>query len=507
MNARYPDATVDEVAREDVCIICREDMRPWPQAQDQGSPPAGNAIDERLRPKKLPCGHVLHFVCLRSWLERQQNCPTCRRPVLVSSTQGLNPGATPLNQDDLARINPEQPQAPAAGHGEAQQPVVAQNVFQFGPFRLAFGARHADQNLANQGNTQPPQPNLQARIPAVRDFQRFGNAIGFLRQTPTNQPAIANSNPMDVPLQLQLIEQQLMRELSVLRLPADQLFLVRALQSELARLRAVEANPGASISTGVSTPTPYRPQENIMQGSQPLHTPHIFSTSQPQQALGSRNRDLPSGLAIPDGWSILPLQRLPSVANLRVSPANLALSSGLDPHSLDRSDASPVIQSQPRGLDPGQSTAELHDPQATPGMADQESARLVAASVHGDINQSPRALLSSSPMTHSERQRMNETQADHSTGCEQAELGMQMPISIHDGSFEHGQSHTLPAWRSNLRGLSASQESKQDEWSGETRAADEELSSNRADPTSVDDNPQAKGKGKVVTVEDEVDEI
>ena len=31
--------------------------------------------------KKLPCGHFFHVHCLRSWLERQQTCPTCRAPV------------------------------------------------------------------------------------------------------------------------------------------------------------------------------------------------------------------------------------------------------------------------------------------------------------------------------------------------------------------------------------------------------------------------------------------
>ena len=38
MNARYPDATSEEVAREDVCIICREEMRPWQQSNVQGAP-------------------------------------------------------------------------------------------------------------------------------------------------------------------------------------------------------------------------------------------------------------------------------------------------------------------------------------------------------------------------------------------------------------------------------------------------------------------------------------
>jgi len=39
------------------CIICREEM---------------------ATAKKLLCGHLFHVHCLRSWLERQNTCPTCR---------------------------------------------------------------------------------------------------------------------------------------------------------------------------------------------------------------------------------------------------------------------------------------------------------------------------------------------------------------------------------------------------------------------------------------------
>lgn len=28
--------------------------------------------------KKLPCDHIFHKSCLRSWFQRQQTCPTCR---------------------------------------------------------------------------------------------------------------------------------------------------------------------------------------------------------------------------------------------------------------------------------------------------------------------------------------------------------------------------------------------------------------------------------------------
>ncbi|TYI67348.1 hypothetical protein E1A91_D08G011900v1 [Gossypium mustelinum] len=62
MNDRFPDATPEELAANDAtCIICREEM---------------------TTAKKLICGHLFHVHCLRSWLERQHTCPTCRALVV-----------------------------------------------------------------------------------------------------------------------------------------------------------------------------------------------------------------------------------------------------------------------------------------------------------------------------------------------------------------------------------------------------------------------------------------
>ncbi len=119
MNERYPDATAEEIAREDVCIICREDMRVLPpnnEANAAAGQRTNNAVAERMRPKKLPCGHILHFACLRSWLERQQICPTCRRPVV------------PTPQTQTGAVH-QPPGHPVFGHGNlpgAGQPVANQ---------------------------------------------------------------------------------------------------------------------------------------------------------------------------------------------------------------------------------------------------------------------------------------------------------------------------------------------------------------------------------------------
>ena len=65
---RCPDVTPEELANMDnVCIICREEM----------------ATDC----KRLPCNHVFHISCLRSWFQRQQTCPTCRMNILRATMQ------------------------------------------------------------------------------------------------------------------------------------------------------------------------------------------------------------------------------------------------------------------------------------------------------------------------------------------------------------------------------------------------------------------------------------
>ena len=90
MDRRYPDATEAELAEmsDRTCIICREEMQsrsqlaqpPADAAQapnDQQQQPLPPPVDgPNMTPKKLPCGHIFHFQCLRSWLERQQSCPT-----------------------------------------------------------------------------------------------------------------------------------------------------------------------------------------------------------------------------------------------------------------------------------------------------------------------------------------------------------------------------------------------------------------------------------------------
>ncbi|KAJ9073067.1 hypothetical protein DSO57_1020474 [Entomophthora muscae] len=122
MNERYPDATMDELSRmsDPTCIICREEMvhRDDATARQRMPTPVPTPREGRPAmaadvPKKLPCGHIFHFSCLRSWLERQQSCPTCRSPVL--NTEQATPQAQPQAQqlaDLLGQPQAAQPPQP-----------------------------------------------------------------------------------------------------------------------------------------------------------------------------------------------------------------------------------------------------------------------------------------------------------------------------------------------------------------------------------------------------------
>lgn len=91
MNTLYPDATPEELAAADnVCIICREEMV--------------------TASKKLPCNHIFHTSCLRSWFQRQQTCPTCRLNIL-RTTPPTQPAREPQAgpQDVLANAADARP--------------------------------------------------------------------------------------------------------------------------------------------------------------------------------------------------------------------------------------------------------------------------------------------------------------------------------------------------------------------------------------------------------------
>lgn len=106
MNTLYPSATHEELANSDnVCIICREEM-------------SGNGTS-----KKLPCNHIFHVTCLRSWFQRQQTCPTCRMDILRLPTpiQAGQANSQAGAQSQTQSQSQSQPQAQSQAQAQQNQ--------------------------------------------------------------------------------------------------------------------------------------------------------------------------------------------------------------------------------------------------------------------------------------------------------------------------------------------------------------------------------------------------
>ncbi|KAI3330937.1 hypothetical protein F4824DRAFT_476888 [Ustulina deusta] len=307
---KYPDATQEDLGREDTCIICREEMRPW-------DPSAIGAV-ERSRPKKLPCGHILHFGCLKGWLERQQVCPTCRRSVVID---GASPDGATVAPGPNAGGQP-QPPAPgapggggggAAGAGNAGQPAQARGnlrVFQFGPIRLGFAQGDA-QNIHDLAN-QLRQPRDGANQPVVPPT--------IPTPTPTAPLVPANNSQNSIEsmqAQLHEISNRIQQEMYALQATQAELQTLYALTVELNRLRQIPPQMMAGVGSqfsqaGVHTqPIAQQPHVHF-----PNHTFHVPAPPVTRHggapyasAIPSGSQDLPEGVSIPPGWSLLPLQR------------------------------------------------------------------------------------------------------------------------------------------------------------------------------------------------------
>ncbi|ERF72197.1 hypothetical protein EPUS_02084 [Endocarpon pusillum Z07020] len=316
MHVRYPDATPDEVGREDVCIICREEMRPVAQAVDANAPrQRTNPVAERMRPKKLPCGHILHFSCLRSWLERQQNCPTCRRPVVVAQrTQGAAANR-PALPDNAAG---EPGGAAHPGNAPEQAARNRARVINFGPLRIGFGAGGGNliDDLAQQIHNGEQRPPAEQPV-NVGGRQQFGFGFGFGRRPNTHNPTQTQTQTPTptAPIQSQLdqIERSLQQQINSLRMASNELHLVRMLNMELLRLRNLQANTGhveaavPQLPHVASAPLPPLGQNHFPStGHQP---PPTMLSSQTQQPLSVDNHTLPEGVTLPPGWTLMPLRR------------------------------------------------------------------------------------------------------------------------------------------------------------------------------------------------------
>uniref|UniRef100_A0A674A6H3 RING-type E3 ubiquitin transferase n=1 Tax=Salmo trutta TaxID=8032 RepID=A0A674A6H3_SALTR len=169
MNTLYPDATPEDLlASDNVCIICREEMV--------------------TGAKKLPCNHIFHASCLRSWFQRQQTCPTCRMDVLRASNPNQPPAPAPAQPPAPAAPANAPVPGPPGNVGPGMMPHFPPGLFPFwGPFpgaappAGAAGAPGAAEAAQTQGageclsSMPPPPPALSTMSEAeLRELEQEG---------------------------------------------------------------------------------------------------------------------------------------------------------------------------------------------------------------------------------------------------------------------------------------------------------------------------------------------
>ena len=351
MNSRYPDATTEEI-RGDACIVCRESMVAWdetpananvepPDAQGQQPEAQPNGVaapaptqtaaqsqrrrDEGLRAKKLPCGHILHLRCLKAWLERQQVCPTCRRPVIVPAS---NPNA-PQQGNNAGQAGQQ------AQRGQAPQRQGRARIFNFGPLRIGLLNGPGDQignllrQMQNQNQNQQNQANQQQQVQAGQApaNQQGPNHLGL--QVPyADGPGGAGGSAAaptglraSVPthVQIQQIEQRIIQESQALGLEHQQLQTLRAMESHLAYLRNLQQQHTGSQTQQRQLPPQmptFLPQEwnygmPVFPQMIPQQPPQVHPLhGSASQVLRRGDEGLPEGLVLPEGWTLTPLRPL-----------------------------------------------------------------------------------------------------------------------------------------------------------------------------------------------------
>lgn len=164
------------------CIICREDMEyrgppEGPVVGEDGEavpvqppPPPSNGPNDT--PKKLPCGHVFHFHCLRSWLERQQSCPTWS---VISSH--------PSNRQKLIVDSEQSSSSPRFGTSPSTDESPRSST------RRSSSSRARNLARPNQHRTKPRSRRIRQRLPRTPLPSRSGSPSSADRSARRSDPS------------------------------------------------------------------------------------------------------------------------------------------------------------------------------------------------------------------------------------------------------------------------------------------------------------------------------
>lgn len=362
-------------------------------------------------------------------------------------------------------------------------------MFNFGPFRIGFGAIQGLQGAPQHFNLVQQPPQQQA--PGTAALPPTGNAFGIGGQAPA-----ATFTPNNVSGQLQQVEQQLMREINSLRLQNDQLYLVRALQGELARLRITQVQGNNPVTNTDLAQLQHRPLALPMTISNSVPSMQAFSLNTQQQGMDSSHQRLPPGVAIPEGWTMLPLQRIsnPPIPGPGPGPWNPASTAILMPqlHSTEPAGLSTQRLAASSGSSQTVNQSSIHRMEPTSSSMNSG----ISALSNNRTDTVVPSMLASSEQSDREganlkkTNRIEEASAESQTGIAQDSAQVAQVPTI---------SPPIPAWGTTSE-AAASKDENSDRLTGRNDAVPLRSPLEQAEGTG-------KGKAKAATVQDDTEDV
>lgn len=200
-----------------------------------------------------------------------------------------------------------------ANHPAGAQPQQRQNrlrMINLGPIRIG---------VYNGPAHQVPEALAQRRNTHANQASAGSGAAGG------NSTILGTASTQ---LQLMQVEERLLQDARNLAIEQTQLITVRALEAELARLRAVQdrnqhGRPPSQAGANPLQPIAQAPMQ--MPFGMPMHMPGPMQFGAPsfpqplpqafqpfpgQQPLSAESSSLPQGMSLPEGWTLTPLNRV-----------------------------------------------------------------------------------------------------------------------------------------------------------------------------------------------------
>lgn len=303
-------------------------------------------------------------------------CPTCRRPVVTA------PPPNPQAQAGAAQgANPPAAQGAQPGQPQNGRPPVRARFFNLGPVRIGFANGPAGQmnDIVNQMRNPQAQANQAGAQPAAQQGPNhlglqepyLPQAHGAAMQAPAiGMPGMQTARAgASTQLQLMQIEQRILQDAQNLQLEQQQVALLRVMEAEMARLRAQYA-PNQQLGAAGQYQSPFPTTQEVLHGAN-------------AQSLSNGHENLPQGMVLPEGWTLMPLHRQEGAAASTVPASATAAGSRQNvPETGGEQSAPPQGQSSDAESTTPMATEQSRGPRA-PEQTTQDPAPLAANSTTG----------------------------------------------------------------------------------------------------------------------------